>query len=137
MKRKISIVIEWLLIALTVLAACLVSWIIGDINGIRYQRDLVKLPSSNSVANYFELNSEHEMPLTPLTANQTMAIILLMNKGTVDCWIQNESSEAMTEVMHFEQDGSFVFIVPMDGMYTMMLKGEHTSFNISMITYEK
>lgn len=98
---------------------------------------MVKLPSGSGIANYFELNGESEVPLKPLSMNQPVAIILLMNKGCIDCWIETENGEAITEVMSFYKDGSFVFRMPSDGTYVMMLRGDQASFNISMLTYDK
>ena len=119
------------------LVACAGFWLIGDVSGIRYQQDMVKLPSGNGVANYFELNGESAVPLNPISENQSVAVILLMNKGSVDCWIENGAGDALTEVMSFDQDGSFVFRVPSDGSYVMMLRGDQASFNVSMLTYDR
>ena len=137
MKTKMKAVIEWLIAIILVLAACVCCWLIGDVSGIRYQRDMVKLPSGSGVANYFELNGESTVPLNPISENQSVAVILLMNKGSVDCWIENEAGDALTEVMSFVQDGSFVLRVPSEGTYDMMLRGDQASFNVSMLTYNR
>lgn len=137
MKTKTKAVVEWLITIILVLVACAGCWLIGDVSGIRYQRDMVKLPSGNGVANYFELNGESAVPLDPISENQSVAVILLMNKGSVDCWIENEAGDALTEVMSYDQDGSFVFRVPSEGSYVMMLRGDQASFNVSMLTYDR
>ena len=137
MNRKLRAIVEWLVAAILVLAACISCWLIGDVCSIQYQRDMVKLPSGSGIANYFELNGESEVPLEPLGMNQSIAVIVLMNKGRVDCWIETENGEAITEVMSFDQDGSFVFRVPSEGSYVMMLRGDQASFNVSMQTYDR
>ena len=137
MKTKMKAVIEWLIAIILVLVVCAGCWLIGDVSGIRYQRDMVRLPSGSGVANYFELNGESEVPLNPISKNQSVAVFLLMNKGSVECWIMNEDGEAITETMSFDQDGSFVFRVPSDGSYVMMLGGDQASFNMSMLTYDR
>ena len=137
MKTKMNAVVKWLIAIILVLVACAGCWLIGDVSGIRYQRDMVKLPSGNGVANYFELNGESAVPLNPISENQSVAVVLLMNEGRVECWIENEAGDALTEVMSFDQDGSFVFRVPSEGTYVMMLRGDHASFNVSMLTYNR
>ena len=91
MNKKLRAIVEWLVALILVLAACVGCWPIGDVCGIQYQRDMVKLPSASGTANYFELNGESEVPLVPLGMNQSIAAILLMNKGSVDCWIGTET----------------------------------------------
>ena len=135
--KKLRAVVEWLVAVILVLAACVGCLLIGDVCGIQYQRDMVKLPSGSGIADYFELNDESEVPLEPLGMNQSIAFILLMNKGNVDCLIETETGEAITEVMSFDQDGSFVFRVPSEGAYVMMLRGDQASFNVSMLTYDR
>lgn len=123
MNKKLRAVVEWLVAVILMLAACVGCWLIGDVCGIQYQRDMVKLPSESGTANYFELNGESEVPLEPLGMNQSIAVFLLMKKGSVDCWIETETGEAITEVMSFDQDGSFLLSVPSEGAYVMMLRG--------------
>ena len=137
MKTKMKAVVEWLIAIILVLVACVGCWLIGDVSGIRYQRDIVKLPSGSGVANYFELNGESAVPLDPISENQSVAVFLLMNEGSVECWIEDEAGDAHTEVMSFNQDGSFVFRVPSEGTYDMMLRGDQASFNVSMLVYDK
>ena len=137
MKTKMKAVIEWLIAIILVLAACACCWLIGDVSGIRYQRDMVKLPSGSGVANYFELNGESTVPLDSISENQLVAVILLMNEGSVECWIEDAAGDALTEVMSFAQDGSFVFRVPSEGTYVMMLRGDQASFNVSMLAYDR
>lgn len=134
---KMRAAIEWLVAVILILAACAFCWLIGDVCGIQYQRDLVKLPAGNGVANYYKLDGEKEIPLNPLSENQLMAVILLMNEGSVECWISNETGEAITDTMAFDRDGSFVFSVPSDGVYAMMIRGDQASFNMSMTTYDR
>lgn len=137
MKVQMKSIVEWLLAVILLLATCAISWLIGDVHGIHYQRDMVKLPSSNGVANYFDLTGESEMTINPLCENQSVAVTLLMRKGSVECWIENENGEAVTETMSFDQDGSFIFGVPSDGTYMMIFRGDHTSFNVAMLTYDR
>ena len=137
MKTKMKAVVEWLIVIILVLAACAGCWLIGDVSGIRYQRDMVKFPSGSGVANYFELNGESVVPLDQIGVDQSVAVILLMNKGSVECWIKNEAGDVPTEVMSFDQDSSFVFRVPSEGSYVMMFRGDQASFNVSMLTYDR
>ena len=137
MKTKRKAVVEWLIAIILVLVACAGCWLLGDVSGIRYQRDMVTLPSGSGMANYFELNGESAVPLDPISENQSVAVFLLMNEGSAECWIENEVGDALTEVMSFDQDGSFVFRVPSEGTYVMMLRGDHASFNVSMLTYDR
>lgn len=135
--KKLRAIVEWLVAVILVLAACVGCWLIGDVCGIQYQQDKVKLPSGSGIANYFELNGESEVPLEPLGLNQSIVVVVLMDKGSVDCWIETETGEAITEVMSFDQDSSFVFHVPSKGAYVMMLRGDQASFNVSMVTYDR
>ena len=123
--------------ALVILAVCLIIWLAGNVSGIRYQQSKIKHPTGNGVAFLYELNNEQELTLNDLKEGQAIACIFLVEKGSVEAWIETESGDRMTSVMNIDRNDSYMFSVPSAGDYIIRITGKDASVYVSTLIYDK
>ena len=123
--------------AIFILAVCLIIWLAGNVSGIRYQQSKIKHPTGNGVAFLYELNGEQELTLNDLKEGQAIACIFLVEKGSIEAWIETDRGEQMTSVMSFDRDGSYVFSVPSTGDYIVKITGKDASVYVSTLIYHR
>lgn len=120
-----------------ILAACLCLWLAGHVSGIRYQQAKIKHPIGNGTAYLYELNGEKELTLDYLQEGQVVACIFLVDRGSMEAWIETESGALAASSVRFDADGSYLFSVPSAGNYIMKIAGKDASVHISTLTYDK
>lgn len=119
------------------LVICLIIWLAGNVSGIRYQQSKVKHPTGNGVAFLYELNGEQELALNDIKEGQAVACIFLVEKGSIEAWIETESGEPMTSVMSIDRNDSYMFYVPCTGNYIVKIMGKDASVHVSTLMYDK
>ena len=134
---KIRVAIRQGIKIVLILAVCLIVWLAGNVSGIRYQQSKIKHPIGNGVAFLYELNGEQELALNDLKEGQAIACIFLIEKGSVEAWIETESGDRMTPVMSIDRNGSYMISVPSDGDYIIRITGKDASVYVSTLIYDK
>ena len=134
---KIRVAIKQGIKIVLILAVCLIVWLAGNVSGIRYQQSKIKHPTGNGVAFLYELNGEQELALNDLKEGQAIACIFLIEKGSVEAWIETESGDRMTPVMSIDRNGSYMISVPSDGDYIIRITGKDASVYVSTLIYDK
>ena len=134
---KIRVAIKQGIKIVLILAVCLIVWLAGNVSGIRYQQSKIKHPTGNGVAFLYELNGEQELTLNDLKEGQAIACIFLVEKGSVEAWIETESGDRMTPVMSIDRNGSYMISVPSDGDYIIRITGKDASVYVSTLIYDK
>lgn len=137
MKTKMPVVVKKATKIILMLAACLIIWLAGNVSGIRYQQSKVKHPTGNGVAFLYELNGEQELTLNDLKEGQAIACIFLVEKGSIEAWIETENGEHMTSVMSIDHNDSYMFSVPNTGNYIIKITGKDASVHVSTLMYDK
>lgn len=134
---KIRVAVKQGIKIVLILAVCLIIWLAGNTSGIRYQESKNKHPTGNGVAFLYELNSEQELTLNDLKEGQAIACIFLVEKGSIEAWIETESGEHMTSVMSIDHNDSYMFSVPNTGNYIVKIIGKDASVYVSTLMYDK
>lgn len=134
---KIRVAVKQGIKIVLILAVCLIIWLAGNVSGIRYQQSKIKHPTGNGVAFLYELNSEQELTLNNLQKGQAIACIFLVEKGSIEAWIETESGEPMTSVMCIDRNDSYMFSVPSIGNYIIKITGKDASMYVSTLIYDK
>lgn len=125
--------IKFLLISL----ACLIIWLAGNVFGIHYQQSKIIHPTGNGIAFFYELNEEQELTLDGLKEGQSVVCIFLVEKGSIEAWIETKTGKQMTSAMRFDCDGSYLFSVPFDGDFILKLMDRDSSTHVSTLMYDK
>ena len=120
-----------------IFAVCFIIWLAGNVSGIRYQQSKTKHPIGNGVAFLYELNGEQELTLNDLKEGQAIACIFLVEKGSIEAWIETESGEPMTSVMCIDRNDSYMFSVPSTGNYIIKITGKDASVYVSTLIYDR
>ena len=134
---KIQVAIKHGIKIVLILAVCLIIWLAGNVSGIRYQQSKIKHPTGNGVAFLYELNGEQELTLNDLKEGQAIACIFLVEKGSIEAWIETENGEHMTSVMSIDRNDSYMFSVPSTGNYIIKITGKDASVHVSTLMYDK
>ena len=134
---KIQVAIKHGIKIVLILAVCLIIWLAGNVSGIRYQQSKIKHPTGNGVAFLYELNGEQELTLNDLKEGQAIACIFLVEKGSVEAWIETESGDRMTSIMNIDRNDSYMFSVPSAGDYIIRITGKDASVYVSTLMYDK
>ena len=134
---KIRVAVKQGIKIVLILAVCLIIWLAGNVSGIRYQQSKTKHPTGNGVAFLYELNGEQELTLNDLKEGQAIACIFLVEKGSIEAWIETESGEPMTSVINIDHNNIYMFSGPSTGNYTIKITGKDASVHVSTLMYDK
>lgn len=134
---KIRVAVKQGIKIVLILAVCLIIWLAGNVFGMHYQQSKIKHPTGNGVAFLYELNGEQELTLNDLKEGQAIACIFLVEKGSIEAWIETESGEPMTSVMSIDRNDSYMFSVPCTGNYIVKIMGKDASVHVSTLMYDK
>ena len=134
---KIRVAIKQGIKIVLMLAVCFIVWLAGNVSGIRYQQSKIKHPTGNGAAFLHELNGEQELTLNDFKEGQAIVCIFLLERGSVETWVEIESGEQVTSAKSFDYDGSYMFSVPNAGNYIIRITGKDASVYVSTLMYDK
>lgn len=137
MRTEMQVVVKRVIRIMLLSIACFIIWLAGNVCGIRYQQSKVKHPTGNGVAFLYELNGEQDLTLEALNEGQAVACIFLIEKGSIEAWIETKSGDQVTSVMSYDCNGSYMFSVPSTGDYVIKITGENASVHVSTLMYDK